>query len=282
MEAKMRTNVLRKISAGVLLTAIGVVALAQSKGIDLSYMDTSANACDNFYQYANGAWLKKTEIPAAFPSWGAGAMLRERNNEILRQILEESAKNTKAAKNSDAQLIGDFYASCMDEAAIEKAGAAPLDAYLKQVAAMKSAGDLPRVLGRLQRWGVNAGFGYFVYPDFKNSASNLAYAWQAGLSLPNRDYYTKTDEKSQKLREQFQEHVTRMFQLLGDSPDKARANAAAVMKFEMRLALSSKTPVELRDPAASYNKKTFADLNAATPGFAWATYINELGSPGIT
>src|SRR5215213_5504360 len=193
MEAKMRTNVLRKISAGVLLTAIGVVALAQSKGIDLSYMDTSVNACDNFYQFANGGWLKKTDIPAAFPSWGAGSMLRERNNEVLRQILDESAKNTKAAKNSDAQLIGDYYASCMDEAAIEKDGAGQLDAHLRQIDAMKSANDLPRVLGRLHRVGANAVFGYFVYPDFKNSASNLAYAWQAGLSLPNRDYYTKTD-----------------------------------------------------------------------------------------
>src|SRR4051812_5220979 len=106
-EASMRRNLFRRIGAAVVSGALSVAALAQSSGIDLSYMDTSANACDNFYQYANGAWLKKTEIPAAFPSWGAGAMLRERNNEILRQILEGSAKNTKAAKNSDAQLIGD-------------------------------------------------------------------------------------------------------------------------------------------------------------------------------
>jgi len=279
----MRINLLHKIWMGVLLAAFGVAALGQSGGgVDLSYMDTSANACDNFYQFANGAWLKKTEIPAAFPSWGAGRMLQERNNDVLRQILDESAKNTKAAKNSDAQLIGDFYASCMDEAAIERDGAKPLDAYLKQIDAMKSANDLPRVLGRLQRVGVNAAFGYFVYPDFKNSASNLAYAWQGGLSLPNRDYYTKTDEKSQKLREQFQEHVARMFQLLGDAPEQAGAHAAAVMKFEMRLALSSKTPVELRDPAGSYNKKTFAELKAATPDFDWATYIDALGSPKIT
>jgi putative endopeptidase len=282
MEANMRINVLRKMGAGLLLAAVCVATLPRSKGMDLSYMDTSVSACDNFYQFANGGWLRKTEIPAAFPSWGAGSMLRERNNEVLRQILDESVRNTKAAKNSDAQLIGDFYASCMDEAAIEKDGAKPLDAYLKQIDAMKGANDLPRVLGNVHRVGANAVFAYFVYPDFKNSASNLAYAWQGGLSLPNREYYTKTDEKSQKLRVQFQEHVTRMFQLLGDAPEKARANAAAVMKFETRLALSSKTPVELRDPAGSYNKKTFADLNAATPGFAWATYVNEIGSPRIT
>jgi putative endopeptidase len=281
MEAKMRINPLRELGAGVLLAALGFVALTQGRNIDLSYMDTSVNACDNFYQFANGGWLRKTEIPAAFPSWGAGSMLRERNNEVLRQILEESAKNTGAAKNTDAQLIGDFYASCMDEAAIERDGAKPLDVYFKQIDAMKSTNDLPRVLGRLHREIANAVFGYFVYPDFKNSASNLAYVWQGGLSLPNRDYYTKTDEKSQKLREQFQEHAARMFQLLGDSPDKAKANAAAVMKFETRLALSSKTPVELRDPAGSYNKKTFAELKTATPGFDWATYIGEVGSPKI-
>ncbi len=276
----MQMNLLRKIGAGIVLTAISITTLAQSKGLDLSYMDTSAEACDNFYQFANGGWLKKTEIPAAFPSWGESSMLRERNNEVLRQILEQSAKNTKAAKNSDAQLIGDFYASCLDEEAIEKAGAKPLDPFFKQIDGMKDTSrDLPAVLGKLHRVGTNAVFGYFVLPDFKNSTTNLAYAWQGGLSLPNRDYYTNTDEKSQKLREQFVAHAARMFTLLGDAPDKAKANADAVIKLEMRLAAGSKTPVELRDPNANYNKQTFAELKTAMPNFAWEIYIKELGSP---
>ena len=277
----MRTSFLRKVFAGVLTASFGTLAFAQG-GINLAYLDKSADACNNFYQFANGNWLKTTEIPGAFGSWGAGSMLRERNNEILKTILEESAKGTSAPKGSGAQLIGDFYASCLDEAAIEAAGAKPLDMFFKEINSAKSSADLAQTIGRLHRSGVGGTFNYFVYPDFKNSKNNLAYVWQGGLSLPNRDYYTNTDDKSKELRDKFVAHMMRMFTLLGESPEAAKAHADTVMKMETRLALASKGPVELRDPAGSYNHKTFAELNTAVPDFDWATYIKSIGSPQIT
>lgn len=278
----MRFMMFKRFAAAALLAAMCGQIFGQGSGIDLSYMDTSATACDNFYQFANGGWLKKTEIPAAFPSWGAGAMMREKNNATLRQILELSAKDTKAAKGTSQQLIGDYYATCMDEAAIESAGTKPLDPYFKQIDALKNKAGLPALIGRLNRVPANLVFGYFVYPDFKNSSNNMAYAWQGGLSLPNRDYYTKTDEASKTLRGKFVAHVARMFELLGDSPEKAKANADAILKFETSLAMSSKSPVELRDPNASYNKMTLAEASALVPDFNWEIYIKEMGSPKVT
>jgi putative endopeptidase len=277
----MRFFIFKRAAAGAMIMAMCGLIFGQGGAIDLSYMDTSAQACDNFYQFSNGGWLKKTEIPAAFSSWGAGAMLREKNNEALRKILEESS-GAKAANGSSGQLIGDFFAACIDEAAIESAGAKPLEPYFKQIDALKSSDGLPALLGKLNRVPANVVFSYFVYPDFKNSSNNMAYAWQSGLSLPNRDYYTNTDEKSKELRGKFVAHIARMFELLGDAPEKARANADAILKFENSLAMSSKTPVELRDTNANYNKMTLAEAGALAPNFAWETYIKEMGSPKVT
>ena len=278
----MRFTIFKRIASGALLLAMCGLVFGQGGAIDLSYMDKSVMACDNFYQYSNGGWLKKTEIPAAFGSWGAGAMLREKNNETLRQILEASARDTKAAKGSSEQLIGDFFATCMDEAAIESAGAKPLDPYFKQIDALKSPGELAGLMGRLNRVPANMVFSYFVYPDFKNSSNNIAYVYQSGLSLPNRDYYTKTDDASKVLRDKFVAHVARMFELLGETPEKAKANSEIIMKFENRLANASKTPVEMRDPNANYNKMTLAEASTMAPDFDWKTYIREMGSPAVT
>lgn len=278
----MRLFRLRKIGAGVVLAALSVTTFGQSKAFDPTFMDTSVRACDNFFRHAVGGWLKNNEIPAAFNSWGVDQIVEKRNFDILREVLENAAKNDKAAKGSDTQLIGDFYASCMDEAAINKAGAEPLAPYFKQIDAIKDARSLQKTIAVLQRDGFSPAFGFYADADAKNSSINIANISQGGLSLPNRDYYTKTDEKSQKIREQFLAHVAKMFELSGETPGNAKANADSVMRLEMRLALASKTPVELRDPVANYNKLKLVEADQITPNFDWNAFAKELGVPSFT
>lgn len=278
----MNKNPLREIGAIVVLFFFCVSTFAQNLIFEKSRMDSSVEACDNFYQFANGGWLKTTEIPAAFPSWGSTDVLATRNRETSRDILEASMKNAKAAKNSDEQIIGDYYATCMDTAAIEAVGTKPLEPYFKEIEAIKDVKSLQAELARLHRMGVPAVFGFFAYLDEKDSSINIANVSQGGLSLPNRDYYTNTDDKSKALRDTFLVHVSRMFELLGETPEQAKAHADTIMKIEMRLALASKTPVELREPKNYYTKMTIAEADKLMPNFNWEAYSASLGTPKYT
>lgn len=244
-------------------------------------MDTSVEACDIFYNFANGSWLKTNEIPATSSSWGSFDLLATRNREISRDILETAMKNTRAAKNSDEQLIGDYYAACMDTEAIEAAGAKPLNPFFKEIEAIKNVKDLQAELARLHRAGVPALFDFFAYLDEKDSSINIANIYQGGLTLPNRDYYTKTDDKSKVLRDKFLAHVGKMFELLGEKPEQAKAHADTILRIEARLALASKTPVEMRDTKNYYNKLTVAEADKVTPNFKWETYALHVGAPKL-
>ncbi|MEP7214082.1 MAG: M13 family metallopeptidase [Acidobacteriota bacterium] len=272
----------RRLSAFLIVLLIASWSFSQSSGFDVSRMDKTADACNDFYQYVNGNWLKTTEIPAAFPSWGGFDILQTRNREVSRDILEAAMKNTKAAKGSDEQLIGDYYAACMDTAAIEKAGAAPLAPYLKEIDAIHDARSLTDVIAGLHRRGVPVLFAFGPYVDQKDSSMTIANAFQGGLSLPNRDYYTNTDEKSKEVREKFVAYAAQMFELLGDTPEQAKAHADTIMKMETRLALASKTPVEMRDPANYYTMLPVADADKSTPNFSWTNYSAKLGTPKFT
>jgi putative endopeptidase len=251
-------------------------------GLNLSDLDTTCKPCADFYQYATGGWKKLNPVPPAYPSWGQLDALGNRNQEILRQILEDAAKNPHAAPGSVEQKIGDFYATCMDEASIEAAGATPLQAELDRIARIASVADLEDETTRLQLIGVDAMFDFSSEPDFKDSTQVIGVAWQAGLGLPNRDYYLRPDDASQKLRDQYLAHVARMFVLLGDTPDAAAAEAKTVMTVEMQLAQGSSSPVDLRDPATNYHRMTPADLQTLTTHFVWADYLRETGFPGIS
>jgi putative endopeptidase len=244
-------------------------------------MDKSVEACDNFYQYANGTWLKNTPIPAAFSSWGTWDILVTHNRETSRDILEESMKNSAAPKGSSIQLIGDYYATCMDLPAIEKAGAKPLKPYLKQIKKIKTAADVQAQVARMHRVGIYPLFQFFAYADEKDSSITIANTYQAGLGLPNRDYYTKTDDKSVELRTKYLAHVARMFELMGDTPADAKTAADTVMRMENRLALASKKPADLRLPENYYNVMTVADADKLMAGFSWSEYAKTLGSPAF-
>jgi putative endopeptidase len=278
----MSINILRKLVSFIMLLSMCLAAMAQTGGFNPSRMDTGTLACDNFYKYTNGTWLKNTEIPAAFPSWGTWDILGTRNRELSRDILEAAAKNTSAAKGSSQQLIGDYYASCMDTAAIDAAGAKPLDPYFADISAMKDAKDLQAELAKLGKSGIQPAFGFYSYFDQKDSTTTIANLGQGGLGLPTKEYYTKQDDASKVLRDKYLAHVTKMFQLLGDSETQAKANADSVMKMEMRFANASKDLVQLRDPESNYHKMTLAEADKLTPNFSWEKYSAGIGAPKFT
>ncbi len=277
----MRIFGFRLATALTVLLTFYVSISAQNKGFDIVRMDNSADACTDFFQYSNGTWLKNTEIPAAYSRWGSFNILGENNNNTLKDILETASKNNAAA-SSDAQLIGDYYASCMDEAAIEKAGLAPLAPYFKQIDKIKNVKDLQNQIAAMHNLGIPVLFGFGAGPDIKNSTTTIANASQGGLSLPNRDYYTKGDEKSQETRAKYKEYVSNMFKLMGDDEDRARQHAFSVMQIQTRLANASKAPVELRNPDARYNKVTLAQAAETTPNFSWTAYMTARNVPTVT
>ena len=265
-----------------MLSSLYITTMAQSNGFDTNRMDKTVEACTDFFQYANGTWLKNTEIPASESRWGTFNVLAKNNREILKEVLDKAAAGKKAAPGSDAQLIGDFYASCLDEAAIEKAGVKPLDPYFKQIGKIKTKQDLVKQIAMMHNAGIGALFGFGGGPDLKNSEMVIANAGQGGLSLPNREYYTKDDEKSVETRAKFVEYMTKMFTLLGDKPETAKMNANTVMDVQMRLAKASLAPVELRNPDNRYHKMSLKEADKITPNISWEMYIAARKAPAVT
>ena len=256
-------------------------SIPASHGIDLTILDKTCKPCEDFYHYASGEWLAKNPVPAAYPSWGRFNELAERNRELLHQILEEAAANTKASAGSNEQKIGDFYASCMDEKQINAAGAKPLETEFGQINSIRSPGQLQAVIARLQGLGVGALFEFGSTQDEKNSSQVIGGADQGGLGLPDRDYYTKTDDKSKEIRQQYEEHVAKMLTLAGDDAAKASADAKAIVELETKLAEASLTRVERRDPEKTYHKMNRSELRALTPNWSWEEYFQEIGYTNI-
>lgn len=267
---------------GVFLLAGAVSAddseyVSNERGIDPANFDKTCEPCKDFYQFANGTWLKNNPIPAEWSSWSVWHEMHERNQDLLKTILEASAAQTNAAKGTTAQQIGDFYACAMDTASINALGASPLTPYLTAVAAIDSREALQREIADLQLQGFDVVFDIGSEQDLKDNTKVIAYATQGGLGLPDRDYYTKDDDESAALREAYVDHVAKMFELLGDDKTTARANASTVMAIETRMARASLTSVELRDPNVYYNWMSIEEASAATPHFEWRTYFDRLG-----
>jgi putative endopeptidase len=263
--------------------AASEATLPYSPSLDLTSMDKSIDPCVNFYQYACGGWQKKNPIPADQTGWSVYGKLYEDNLNFLRGILEQAASNSNQ-RDAVTQKIGDFYASCIDEAGIEKSGVEPIKAELEAIARLNSVREMATLVARLQM--TTGGYRSILFrggsdQDPDDSEQVIASLDQGGLGLPDRDYYTKEDAKSKETRERYVQHVQKVFALLGDDTDVAKKNAETLMRMETALAKASLTRVERRDPYKLKNKMKIPGLEELASNFDWKTYYNVLQYPKI-
>jgi putative endopeptidase len=245
--------------------------------LDVTSLDTSVDPCTDFFEYTCGGWLKKNPIPPDKTSWGAVAKLADDNKVLLRQILEEAAAG--GPRDPVKQKIGDYYSACMDEKAVEAAGANPLKDGLDQIGRMRSKQDIAQVVAGMPGLGVP--FVFQSDQDYKNSSHVIAEIDQGGLGLPDRDYYLKDDTKSVELRRAYVAHVQKILELLGDAPGVAASEAQTVLRIETALARGSLSQVERRDPKMLDHKMRNQDLEALSPSFRWKEYFSVAGQPGL-
>ena len=288
----MRVSFVRPLSLTVAVVALASVSAAttvasaqqgerQTIPLDRRNMDTTCAACRNFYQFANGGWMAHNPIPAAYPQWGSFNELHDRNIEALRGILDEAAARRGTAKDPTMRKLGNFYASCMDTVAIERAGAAPLTPELRHIAALATPADVRAYLIATHARGLNLVFPFGSIQDARNSSEVIGAVQEGGLGLPDRDYYFKTDSASVTLRTAYVKHVANMLALSGEPRARADGDARRVLALETALAGATLTRVERRDPVRVYNRKTPAQLAALTPGFDWKRYFAAQHIPGI-
>ncbi len=251
------------------------------KSFDLTAIDTSVDACTDFYNYACGGWRKNNPVPGDKARWGRFDELREFNLYTLNDILEASAKPSATRSPVEAQ-VGDLYASCMDTATIDAAALQPIARDLEAIAGAPSKEELLRVLARLRRDGLSTFFNFGVGADFKDSTQTLMNVDQGGISLPERDYYLKDDPKNVETREKYVAHMTRMFTLAGDTAEQAASRAARVLAFETRLAAAELDRVARRDPNNRDHRMTADALKGLTPGFDVAGYMASAEAPAFT
>lgn len=250
-------------------------------GLDGNALDRSADACQDFYQFACGNWVARTEIPRDEASWYRSFSEIARRNEVeLRHILDEASKGGEQ-RDEVTRKIGDYYASCMDEGAVEAAGTKSIADLLGKARRVRDPGSIGALVAELHARRIWALFDITAMQDFKDATQVLANLDQSGLGLPDRDYYVKDDDKSQGLRKAYVEHVERMMRLAGVAPAAAKAAAGDVMSVETELAKVSKTRVERRDPKGLYNKVSRAALAKSAPEFPWEAYFKALGRGDI-
>ena len=251
---------------------------AASLDFSVKNMDTTANPCVDFYQYACGSWNKNNPIPPDQARWGRFDLLEEHDRDVLHQILEAASK-PDADRDQTTRLIGDFYAACMNEKGVETAGLKPIEPELAKIRGLEDKAQLAGVVAGLQREGADVMFQFGSGQDFKDSEQVIAQIDQGGLGLPERDYYLKQDAPSQELRAKYVAHVARMFELAGETADEAKRDAATVMKMETALAEGSLDIVSRRDPEKVYHKMTTAEMEALSPVFGWKQYLRASGAP---
>lgn len=277
----------RLTHAAILLSCIiSINAVQSASSVDMEkepkvprfsvdYMDKSVEPSKDFYHYAAGTWIKKNPVPADKSRWGSFGELDERNNALIHGILESAKTDTSAAAKSVKREVGDFYASAMDTATIEKLKFKPIEKQLQSIEQLKSPSDIFKLLATFHKDGISGFFDTDVQADAKDSGTYAFQLSQGGLSLPDRDYYLKDSFKPQ--REAYLAHLKKMFSLLGEKPEAAAKNATTVLDIETELAKNSRSRVDLRDPIKNYNKVKTAELISSDPDIPWKLYLNERG-----
>jgi endothelin-converting enzyme/putative endopeptidase len=275
-------RVVRFLPVVILLAVSGLAQSAPSQpAFNTSAIDKTVDPCVDFYQYACGNWLKTAEIPADQTSWASFVEIRERNAAVMRQILEKASSET-AGRDVIAQKIGDYYGSCMDEKAVQAKGLKPLQAELDRMAQAKDKASLIEAVARVHLIGPNPLFSFYSSPDLHSANDVIAYIDQGGLSLPDRDYYLKDDQKMADARKSLVEYAMQMFVLEGQPAEQAAASAQTVLRIETALAKASMDRTARRDPKVRDHKMTREEAASLAPNFYLNRYFAAMGTPGFS
>jgi endothelin-converting enzyme/putative endopeptidase len=273
------------LRSGLLLVLLSTLSFGQDSSlhsIQLGDMNRQADACQDFFEYANGKWRADNSIPPSMVRWSRRWQAGETTKDVLKEILDAAAKNMSTTKDPIEKQVGTFYASCTNESAINANGVKAVKPEMDLIDSMKSSADLPRVLTALHAERMQLPFSFGSFPDQHNPGQVIADTGSAGLGLPDRDYYFKDDPKSKETRAKYLEHVSKTLQLAGWDAAKAKSGAETIMKMETALAGASLTNVELRDPAATDHKMSVAEAQKYTPSFSWAQFLKAMNTPANT
>lgn len=249
-------------------------------GFDQSIIDSTADPCTNFYQFACGNFAKQHPIPSDMPAFNQFQNLHAVNQQNIHEILEQASKGG-ANRSALEQKIGDYYQSCVDTSAIEKAGIQPLQAELQKIDSLKDKKDLTSLLAHLKTLQVGAFLDFGETQDFKDANRQIAYFDQSGLGLPEKDYYFRTDDRSKEIRKQYVDHLTNVLKLLGRPADQAAKTAENIMAMETEMARNSMSIVDRRDPAKIYHLLSIGSLQASSPSIDYTAFLKQVGAPPV-
>ena len=268
--------------AGAALLVASTAAAQAHPGLDPANFDTTCAPCRDFYQFANGGWIAHTTRPADQSRWGAFGELQERNQTLLKGIVEQLAASSPAHPKTAPEKLGAYYASCMDTAQSDRAGITPIEPQLRQIAGIKTTADAFRTIAEMSQDGGGGGFfGFGGGADVKNAQMNIASAFQGGLGLPDQAYYFRHDSAAGAIRDAYKAHISRTLQLLGDAPASADSQAEHIFALETALAKVSFTRIQRRDPNANYHKMALTAADSLTPHLEWKAFLKDAGFPAV-